>query len=299
VDASVAALRELQGEAQVEMAVRLLQPKSSREALRAAVRVLQRQPTDEARLPLILLVQHFGRNGGSADYGTYLRSEMMRALRPLVRQEDKDFLTAALMTYEYPPPERREDAAMLRSTALVAMAELDVELCRFHAVRLLVDGQTDPMSGEPAVTAARILANFGDMLALFQFVCSDAGMAKPEVMAAVLGGMTTLPVELIPTLLATIGERAAGVVLVGLADLLLGHESGPQGLEFLMSAVRRSDSDVVRYIAFEMVSRGGDDWIKQLVQVLRQDGDAKRRAIAAEVEALLSGADAARRNRVP
>lgn len=292
------ALRELQGEAQVEMAVRLLDPKSSREALRAAVRVIQSQPTDEARLPLVLLVQHFGRNGGSADCGTYLRSEVMRALRPLVRQDDREFLTQALLTYEYPPPERREDAAMLRSTALVAMAELDEVLCRYHAVRLLVDGQTDPMSGEPAVTAARLLASFGDILALFQFVCNGANMAKPDVMAAVLGSMTTLPVQMIPTLLATVGARADGAVMIGLADLLLGHVSGPRGLDYLLSAVRRVDNDTARYIAFAMVSHGGDDWIRQLAKVLQQDRDPKRRAIAAEVEALLSGGTVAHRTRL-
>jgi hypothetical protein len=54
----------------------------------------------------------------------------------------------------------------LRAGALLILNELDDSLAGFEATRLLVDGLTDPMSGEPALTAVRALASQGQAAAL-------------------------------------------------------------------------------------------------------------------------------------
>src|SRR5437868_2999019 len=117
------------------------------------------------------MADHYNENGRRRDPGCFARTTLTRALRHVVRQDDVGLVERTVTTYEFMPPftgpAGGEVAAGLCSVALVTLIEIDETLAGYHSVRLLVDQYTSPMSGEPAVTAARVLAAQGQLLPLY------------------------------------------------------------------------------------------------------------------------------------
>ena len=186
--------------------------------------------------------------------------------------EDVPRLAEVTNTYVFPPPEFREEGAMLRSAALAALNELDDDLARYHAVRLLANEHTDPMSGEPALTAAKVLAARGEVLPLYFYVMQDGARVLPEVVSACLGSLTMLRTDLLPALVTRFtgekGEREPSeIILVGLFDLLLNHEAGPQALDYLNGFLRTSNQlDAYRYLVVTMATSGNPALVDHLVE---------------------------------
>ena len=265
-----AKLRRLRGLAispakQAEYAVELLQEVNDakrgkligeRETIQAALRVLANHPSEAARDVLMAVYARFAENGPLYDAGAYARALILSALRPTLLQTDLPLMIAAAETYEFPPPQFKEEAAPLRATAVIAISELDDHAARFHATRLLADEYTDPMSGEPALSAIRVLGSQGEQLPLYYYVMQPASQTLPELVAESLRLLTDLPAELLPGLQARYAESAHDVVLAGLFDLLLDHESGPYGKAYLIEFLRKTDrEDAYQYLITAIVSR--------------------------------------------
>src|SRR5215211_7318202 len=100
------------------------------------------------------------------------------AVQIVERERNPDAVIAALAVLERTGDERARPALLARyaqlaadgarrAAALVVLGEVDPTLAGFHATRLLHDSHTSPMSGEPAVTAARVLADVGQPLPLY------------------------------------------------------------------------------------------------------------------------------------
>jgi hypothetical protein len=260
-------LRELvdEPEKRAEYAVTLLQPKFGLEVVRAALRVLVAHPHLAALPALTRLYDHFATNGVTRDPGTYVRSEIIRALRPICEHADIPLLEHALMTYEFPAPSFKEECALLRSGALVTLAELDDVRARYHATRLLADPLNDPMSGEPALTAISVLAAQGELLPLYFYVTQDQSRMHAEVASVCLRSLGALPPEVLPPLVACYAECTNPVLLVGLVDLLLAHPDmaiSQETLARLLVDVR--DMDLYRYLATALLAAGHIE-LRQLV----------------------------------
>ncbi len=301
VDPAAVELAQLAGAEQAAFALKLLAPagrkETRRDTLRAALKVLAAQPLPQAREPLAQLFERFARSGGALDYGCYIRGDVLRALRTLVTRAELPLLEQAAGTYEFPPPYFVEEAGLLRSAALPALTEVDEDLARFHAARLLVDPFTDRMSGEPAVTAARTLALLNEPLPLFQFVHDAAHRGRQEVLAECLRGLRTLPPGLLAPLVAALqqpaGERPTGKsdggepppigVRVGIIDLLLEHEAGPQLIDHLLEELRSGPPELVRYLLAAAVAaaitRGQGEVLERCVDALRFERRPERRAL--------------------
>ncbi len=260
-------LRELVDEptARADYAATLLQPKFGLEVVRAALRVLVAQPHPSARNALIHLFEHYATQGVTRDPGTYVRSEIVRALRPICDGTDVVLLEQALMTYEFPAPAFREEAALLRSGALVTLAELDDVRARFHATRLLADPLTDPMSGEPALTAISVLSAQGELLPLYFYATQDQSRMQAEVASGCLRALGDLPAEAVPPLVACYTECTNSALLVGLVDLLLANPNLAISQETLARLlVEVKDMDLYRYLATALLAVANAD-LRRLV----------------------------------
>lgn len=260
-------LRELAAapEARAEYAATLLQPKFGLEVVRAALRVLINQPYLAARPALVRLFDHYATQGVNRDPGTYVRSEIVRALRPICEPADVPLLERACLTYEFPAPAFKEEAGMLRSGALVTLAEVDDVRSRYHATRLLADPLTDPMSGEPALTAIQVLVAQGELLPLYFYVTQDQSRMHSEVASVCLRSLGALPAEAVPPLVACYAECTNPVLLVGLTDLLLEHASLEISRETLARLlIEVKDTDLYRYLTTAMLAAGNAD-VRQLV----------------------------------
>ena len=260
----LAKLRDLafDPEAQAAHAGTLLDARNGAETIIAALQILTRQPHPPARMALWSLYDQYSGRGQQRDPAAYTRASIVRALREIVMPEDMPRLIDVATTYVFPPPQFKEEGAVLRSAALAALNEIEDDLARYHAVRLLADEHTDPMSGEPALTAVNVLASRGEILPLYFYVMQDGARVMPEVVSACLGNLITLRTDLLPDLLARFTNDSDDgttneVILVGLFDLLLNHEDGPQALDYLKQFLRTNDQlDAYRYLVVTMATSG-------------------------------------------
>jgi len=267
---------------QAAYAASLLVPETPRNALQAALEILARSPVPEARSTLVALYRHFAANGPKRDPGSYLRSGIVHALRKVALAEDAALLAQAAQAVERLPPAFKDEAAPLRGAGLVALAGVDDGLAVCLAARLLVDPDADPQSGEPSVTAARVLASL-DAPAPLYLVATMEGGAPPEAVSECLRQMTALPVALVPGLIDRFGKAHDPAILVGLCDLLVGHREGPLGLDTLRRLLRDvDDTDVVRYVGLALMGRRSATLQEIVLEAARWETRPARRIALAE-----------------
>jgi len=251
----------------VELALALLGRAKNPEAIGSAVAML-----GEAADPRIrqLLTQKYARLSGDPrrrDAGCFQRTALVRALRGRATHDDVALLEGALWTREFVG--RDEVAGGLRSAALLTLAELDASLAGFHAVRLL--GDAHPMSGEPAVTAARLIASQGQLLPLYGLL--TMGDATSEVRAESLRGLVGLPASILGRLLEEHRRAKDETVLVGLFDLLLAHSARAEFTDFVASFLDSTQSiDLYRFVVSSIVATRDPQLIALLT---RSEGPAE------------------------
>lgn len=281
--ANLAALRD-DPVRQAEAALELLDPKNGLEAVRAALSVLAHHPLEQARPRLSALYEHYAANNGVRDVGAYTRTAILHALRPVLRPVDTALLVSAVTTYEFPPPEHAEEAGILRGSAVALLSQVDEQLAHFFATRLLADGYTERMSGEPALTAVRTLTALGEDLPLYFYAVQDAEQSPPEVVAECLRNLTGVPLPVVDELVKQYGAGRNLPALVGLFELLLEHQSGPCRLDFLGDFLRTTrDLDLYRYLATLMATSPSREVRSALVQAVRDERGADKQAVIQEV----------------
>jgi hypothetical protein len=219
----------------------------------AVAGALEALPPDEGRVRDVLLEKYasLATQGPRRDPGCFMRSALVSGLMGRAAAVDTPLLEAALWTYEFIPP--NEVAKGLRAAALLVLGGLDDELAGYHAVRLLGDPHTSPMSGEPAVTAARLLAAQRQVLPLYQRLTLP-GTAS-EVAAECLRALEGAPASLLRRLADEYAAATDGLVLLALVDLLTGHAQAAALAPALLAVVEQCpDLDVVRYAAMAVVA---------------------------------------------
>lgn len=269
--------------AQSAYAITLLAPAAGRPAHMAALDVLRKHPTSEARPALVALYEYLAANGPKRDAGAFLRRAIVEALRPVALFADGALFAGAASTVERMPPFFKDEAVALRAAAILALNEVDAELAAFHATRLLADEHADPVSGEPGVSAARALGSQDALLPLYLLVCQPAPPTPAEVVAECLRNLTGLPVSLVDGLVQQYRETASGAVLIGLYDLLTNHRAGPQALPFLEKELARlKDPDLYRYLLITLLSARKDVLNALVVSASRLETDPRKVAVLLE-----------------
>lgn len=294
-ESSIRQLRGLGGDpaAQAEYAASLLRPRQTRDVLLAALDVLAAHPLAESKPALLTLYDAYSRTGAARDPGAFTRRALLSALRPLAIPADLSLYLDAVTTYEFLPPDFHEDAILLRATALVVLNELDDTLARYHGARLLVDPYVDEMSGEPALSAARVLASQAEFVSLYQYAMQPAERTLPEVVSECLRSLVGMPTSLIQGVLQHFAERHEPIVLVGLFDLLLGYPEEACVAEFIADSLAgTADLDAYRYLVMSLITSANPALIGQLLAAARWERNPDRTAILLEALDLLgSGPD--------
>ena len=236
-------------DAQVELGLALLGRARNPEAIASAVGMLG--DSADLRIRQVIAQKYATLNAEPRrrDSGCFQRTALVRALRGRATPGDTGLLETALWTVEIIG--RFDAATDLRAAALVTLNDVDGSLASFHAVRLLSDAHE--MSGEPAVTAARLLAMRDELLPLYGLVANSGG--TPEVRAACLRGLIGLPVSLVMRLLEQYRDEKDNTVVVGLFDLVLGHPSRAELAVFIASFLDRTQSiDLYRFVVNSIVA---------------------------------------------
>lgn len=236
---------------------------------------------DAALYPdLSRLLGYFAADGAKRDPGAFTRVALLQAIQPFATRRELPVLVECSETYEFAPG-RAEIAPILRAHALSVLDDVDPELASFHAVRLLADEYTSKMSGEPAVTAVRVLAGRGQTLPLYLYACGSVGYV-PEVLAECLKSLAELPAPLLAALVEQYGASDDAAVLVGVVDLVLAAEQTDETSDWLEGLLGSSGQpDVWRYAVTTIIAERKAAWLPMLVAV----GRAERRQ--ARIDALL------------
>jgi hypothetical protein len=234
---------------QAELGMALLTRAKNPEAIASAVGMLGENADPRIRQVIAQKYETLNAEPRRRDSGCFQRTALVRALRGRATTDDLGLLETALWTVEIIG--RFDAASELRAAALVTLNDVDGSLACFHGVRLLSDAHE--MSGEPAVTAARLLAMREQLLPLYGLVASGVGV--PEVRAECLRGLTGLPVSLVRRLLEQYRDEKEATVVVGLFDLVLGHPSRSEFAEFVASFLDRTQSiDLYRFVVNSIVA---------------------------------------------
>lgn len=274
---------------QAAYAVELLAGKHGKDIMQAALAVLADNPDPAAREPILRLYAYYAANKGVRDQGGYFRRALLDALRPLARRADAELLAQAANTYEFWPPDFAEDAVLLRAAGLVALAEVDEETARFHAARLLVDPYVQPMSGEPAASAARVLGALNELTVLWSYVMAEHPPQLAEVQAECLRQLLAVPEGLLSGLIERFDAKAPVASRLGLVHLLIHHVAGPQGRDYLRRQLQETrDGDVYRYIVMSMVAAGREPLLEDLLESAQSVQNREKLAVLAEAFDLLA-----------
>lgn len=256
----------------------LLVAEREHEVVAAALEVVAGGDDPRLRPALLARYGQLGESPSRLDSGASLRAALLRALGPLALPEDRPLLERAAMTYESLPPftspMRGDLAGALRAAALDALDRSDREAAGYHAARLLADSRTSEMSGEPALTAARVLAGQGQTLPLYAYAARESGTGTlPEVVGECLRYLVDLPPTLLAELVARFRDSREEVILLGLLDLLLAHPERAEYHGFLQEFLRETRTlNVYRYLVLAI--RAGRDEL--LITLLRAHWHAER-----------------------
>ena len=272
------ALQELQRLAdrpadQAALAVRLVEKERNAEVVLAAVKVLAERADPAARPALLGKYAWYEANGARRDPGGHVRAAILVALRPVVQPADVPLLERAAATYEFL---FGEAAAELRAAALLTLNRVDDGLAGYHGVRLLLDKHTDMMTGEPALTAVRVLAYGQQFLPLYAYVMrAEAGAG--EVVGECLRSLTALPASLLPAIVERYRESDDEIVLLGLFDLLLEHEAAADYRGLILEFLRTTTLvNIYRYLVTTLVAGGDAAMIGELKALARAERDRQR-----------------------
>ena len=133
----------------------------------------------EARPALRLRYFDRSEHGDRYDQDCALRVLIVRALAAIASRDDRDVAESAIATVQI---RMGIDVAQnLRADGLLLLALIEPELADFRAVELLADPHASTFSGEPAVTAVRVLARRGQHLPIWA-LARRAG-TPPDVLA--------------------------------------------------------------------------------------------------------------------
>ena len=215
-----------------------------------AVLSLTSLPEDRLRAAVVERIEWLAAHS-RADSGAHVRTALVRALERLARATDVPLLERMADTHEFLGT--TDVAGQLRATGLVALRRLDPRLAAFHAVRLMAEPAVS-MSGDPLLTAVRVLADLREAVPLYAYLL-DPEPFLADAVAEALRGMTDTPASVAIGLLEAYRDHPDDTVLVGLVDLLLRHQEHAELLPATVALLTATPSpDLYRFAVTEMVA---------------------------------------------
>jgi hypothetical protein len=289
----LALLRETDPARAVEWAIELIGRRREHRVLEPALAALGEEPPGAARMPLRERYFDLAENGDRADQDCDLRVAVVRALRRLDSRADDDVAEAAIGTVQI---RMGVDVAQaLRAEGLLLLAESSPERADLRAAGLLLDAHTSTFSGEPAVTAMRVLSRRGQLLPIWSLIHRPEvtagaflGRLIPDVLAQAFAALRAAPSDLqLESLAAHLAyARGAGaegepVALVAAEAILLNELAQGYGLVFDLLA-ESGNQNLYRYLVMT-AARGRDPRLREeLERMRRAERDEGKRAVLAE-----------------
>lgn len=282
--AQLDALQALAGDpdAQTELAVSYVRTSKDMEVLRPALDLLRAQADPALRTVLHEKYAWCEQAPERHDSGGFVRAAIIRALQPIVQYDDLPILQRALLSYQMVG--MYEVCAEVRAAGLMALTDLEPDLATYHAARFLRD-PLNSNSGEPALSAVRLLAAQRQLAPLFGYVAFPPGSGdlpawrsgSVEITSEALRSLVGLPATLVPLLIKEYRKSEDEQILLGLYDLLLGHPARAQWRHELEDFLRNTRMlDLYGLVVTQIVASRDDTLIGMLRELAAEERDRVR-----------------------
>ncbi|MCA9833212.1 MAG: hypothetical protein KC435_04655 [Thermomicrobiales bacterium] len=270
-----AELDALRGEEQIARAIELMRKSIDLDLTRHAIGILGRAESASLHDVLVEKYQWCDEQPHRRDGGAYIRSAIVRAIRPISGPADVSLLLHAMQTYEHDAA--WEVCSDLRAAAMMTMNDINPEITADFAVRFMHEPEAT-LSDEPALSAIRLLASHGNLAPIFGTV--SWGHGRTEVVAEGLRNLVELPDELVPILVDQFIENENEQIILGLFDLLLAHQTRDSWANTIEGWFRMTTvMDLYGIIAMQIVASRSDVLIGMLRDIRSEEVDSLRRGL--------------------
>lgn len=269
-----------------EFALGIIETEANPELLAAALRSLGENVRPEDGPVLRDLYRYFAESGRKRDAGGQLRAAVLGALWHLRDRDDIPLATTAARTVEQ---NFQGDGDIIRAAGLALLGVLDPETGTHHALVALGTNDASRMTGEPAMTAIRLLANLGHPEPLALFVAASSEATMPDLLAEAFRGLIGVPAAHLRPLLELYAPDPGSndrprplddVALLGLCDLLITLELDDTVARALGQFLRSSSLDVYAVLATSIVAGRRPELIALFLESLPTEVGQPRLRIA-------------------
>jgi hypothetical protein len=283
-------LRSLSAEKQAEYAIQLLAHESSVAIISASLEVLEHQTLPaNVQSTLLRCYQQLDNHAQKRDIDGRLRAKIISLLGSLA---GKDLLEKAIRSFGYSYG-HQEVAGGLRAAALVQLDLIDPELTAWYAIQLLCDAQnTSPMSGEPALSAARVLIAQERFEPLYAYLLLDPTPRLVEVISESLRVMSSLRRQLLEPIIERYQHADSGIV-AALVDLLLAHAERDQFAPIISALLEEADDALYTFIVTALAACNSSVYHDLLLDLARHALTLSQRDALREAYALRADIDQA------
>ncbi len=268
-----------------DFAMQVIAEEGSPELVKLALESLGEQVRPADGPILRALYEDFDRDGAKRDPGGDVRVEVLRALWHLHSQDDLPLALHARNTSERT---LQANGEMIRAAGLALLGVLDPARGAVEAVLVLGRDDADPprtsstMTGEPALTAVRLLASLGETSSLLLYVLSGSP-PNSEVTGEALRGLVSLDPAILEPILMDLARSDDDGLLVAVCDVLVELPASP-GTEALVRVLLDSPSrgEVYQFLVSSVVASRRQDLIAMVVESLPREMSQKRLRSALE-----------------
>jgi hypothetical protein len=271
---------------QRELAREIIAAEGDMFILEAALNALGDNITAAERSALVGRYLILDADGKRRDPGGHARATLISALRKVATHDDVALFERATTTEE---KTLQGTTAVLNAAGLFALSDIDPTGATLHAVRLLARGG-ERNSGEPALSAARLLAASDEVLPLYLFLLRARPGENGDTIAQALRGLRTLPGGLLPEVFERFSGYEDDIVLVGLCDLIIEHPPCDQAVDFARSLMRSPGGyEVYHYLTTSIVASHRADLIALLTDAVPAETDRLKLQSLADALELIPG----------
>ena len=254
--------------------------------LEAALDQLSQLPRSKPAARTVLL-ERFGALTANRrrDADGLLRWLLLRALRDLVTGADVPLLLEATRTFEHVPPSFDEVAHGIRAEGLHRLLELDGDLARWRAIEMVADGQDNPVTGEPARTALRVLGSAGELTLLYGIALDNPYGLPPAARAESLLWLDGLPDDRLRPVIDRFLEKDEPNLLLPVIELGIERRVGWLEDVLINALLATSHVDAFRYAILQAIARHRLDLVERIRGRLDSKEQAEKIAVLRELRA--------------
>lgn|GEM_PF-1480498 len=233
------------------------------------------------------LYADFDEDGAKRDPGGTVRVEVLRSLWHLKSREDVELALHARDTVERT---LQSNGEMIRAAGLALLGVLEPGRAALEAALVLGRDDADilrassTVTGEPALTAVRLLANLGETTALLLYALSGKAPTS-EVVGEALRGIAGLDPNIIRPMLVSLVHQEDDGLLMAVCDVLVEMAPDPENAALVYQLLESpSRGEVYEFLVTSIVASRRQDLIEMVLETLPREMSRKR--LAAALEAL-------------